>query len=914
MKRTTTFCVFLILISLQISAQGYLHTDGKNIVNGSGENIILRGIGTGNWMIQEGYMMKSSDIANTQHEFEQKLKETIGEEKTDSFYNAWLAYHFTRTDVDSMKTWGFNSIRPALHYKWFTPPVEDEPVAGEITWIDKGFIMIDSLLDWCSDNEMYLILDMHGTPGGQGKNASISDYDPTKPSLWESEENQDKLIALWKKLAGRYSDEPWIGGYDLINETNWDFENSGNENGCNCSQNIPLRELFEKMIDSIRLVDQHHIIFIEGNCWANNYNGLNSLASYDDNLVFSFHKYWNYNDQGSVQWMIDKRNSLNIPIWLGESGENSNTWFTNAIRLCEENNIGWSWWPVKKNGLNNVLMSEANQDYLDLIDYWEGTASQPTEEEAFEAVLQWAENHKNENCIVKYDVIDAMIRQPHTTETRPFKVHSAGTYIFATDYDLGRNNYAYFDSDTANYRTSTGTYSDWNIGYNYRNDGVDIEECQDNDSTNGFNVGWITDNEWMNYTINTDSTAAYKLEIRYASLSGGGMIHFEANNLPVTSPISVPGTGGWQNWSTLTVNGVIIPAGNPTIKLVVDKEGMNLNYFRFSDPAVTSSVEFKALSAETSVDGNTVFLYLNKDITSGVNDIQTSDFNIAVNEENRSISSFEIDTNTQILKIIPEEPVFYGEEISISYSGSSIRNESEWLTTFNNMSVINNLDSRYILPGRIQAEDFDYNNGFELEECQDAGGGYNTAYANAGDYLDYLVYVPVGDLYTIRLRVSTLRTNTEIILQSDAGGEFSSLDTIKITTTGGWQNWQTQYSSLTLEPGRYTFRILVKQGEYNLNWFEIIEYTAVNRVKTKSYVKLYPNPAQDSIQLEFAEHTPDRINLLLYNSLGEIVLREDRVMNQLIKIDTSALVNGIYFLRLSEGEKIIGLTNIVINR
>ena len=134
-KSCRIFIVLFIGLSLVpvIKAQGFLHTDSQKIVNGLGEEIILRGIGTGNWMLQEGYMMQTSDIAGTQHEFRSKLVETIGEIKTDSFYNAWLACHFTESDVQSMKSWGFNCVRVAMHYKWFTPPIEDEPVPGEIT-------------------------------------------------------------------------------------------------------------------------------------------------------------------------------------------------------------------------------------------------------------------------------------------------------------------------------------------------------------------------------------------------------------------------------------------------------------------------------------------------------------------------------------------------------------------------------------------------------------------------------------------------------------------------------------------------------------------------------------------------------------------------------------------------------------
>ena len=62
----------------------------------------------------------------------------------------------------------------------------------------------------------------------------------------------------------------------------------------------------------------------------------------------------------------------NIPVWIGETGENSNTWFTEAIRLFEKNNIGWSWWPLKKLGNNNPLQIKSNPAYDSLVDYWNG--------------------------------------------------------------------------------------------------------------------------------------------------------------------------------------------------------------------------------------------------------------------------------------------------------------------------------------------------------------------------------------------------------------------------------------------------------------------------------------------------------------------------------------------------------------
>ncbi|MGA9590912.1 MAG: cellulase family glycosylhydrolase, partial [Salegentibacter sp.] len=338
----------------------FLHVKGKKIVNSNNENVLLRGIGLGGYMLQEGYMLKVP-FSGQQHIIQEHIQQLIGKEKTEEFYQKWRANFIQKADVDSLKSWGFNSIRLPMHYNLFTLPVEEEPIKGQNTWLKEGFKMIDSLVDWCRANDMYLILDMHATPGGQGHDVNISDRDPSMPSLWESEANQEKLIALWKKLAQRYVDEPIIGAYDIINEPNWTFEEGKNKNGVEDKENKPLKDLMVSITKTIRQVDQNHIIIIEGNGWGNNYNGI--LPPWDDNMVLSFHKYWNYNNQEAIQRYLDYREKYNIPIWLGESGENSNAWFTDAIDLMEKNNIGWCWWPLKKLGSNNPLQIRINPGY-----------------------------------------------------------------------------------------------------------------------------------------------------------------------------------------------------------------------------------------------------------------------------------------------------------------------------------------------------------------------------------------------------------------------------------------------------------------------------------------------------------------------------------------------------------------------
>ena len=270
-------------------------------------------------------------LFRSQHVIRGRIADLIGEEKTEAFYAAWRANYVTKADIDAMGRWGFNSVRVPLHYDQLTLPADREPTPGTDTWNEAGFRQIDDLVGWVKANNMVLILDLHAAPGGQGADLAISDRDLSKPSLWDSPENRRKTIALWRKLAERYANEPAVGAYDIINEPNWDFEKPGGGHGCEETANAPLRSLMMEITSAIREVDQRHLIVIEGNCWGNNYRGV--LPVWDDNMALSFHKYWNANDPASIADIVKLRDENQVPIWLGESGENSNTWFRDAIRL-----------------------------------------------------------------------------------------------------------------------------------------------------------------------------------------------------------------------------------------------------------------------------------------------------------------------------------------------------------------------------------------------------------------------------------------------------------------------------------------------------------------------------------------------------------------------------------------------------
>ena len=91
--------VLFFLVSVTFWGQG-LKTSGQKIVDENENEVILKGMGLGGWMLMEGYMMQSSEVADTQHEFRNRLVDLIGEDKTDEFFDTWLANHVTKKDID----------------------------------------------------------------------------------------------------------------------------------------------------------------------------------------------------------------------------------------------------------------------------------------------------------------------------------------------------------------------------------------------------------------------------------------------------------------------------------------------------------------------------------------------------------------------------------------------------------------------------------------------------------------------------------------------------------------------------------------------------------------------------------------------------------------------------------------------
>ncbi|PLX14498.1 MAG: glycosyl hydrolase, partial [Marinilabiliales bacterium] len=846
-----------------------------------------------------GYMMQSSDVADTQHEFKDRLIELMGEDKTDEFFDAWLANHVTRADVDSLAAWGFNSIRLPMHYNLFTLPIEEEPVSGQNTWLNKGFDMVDSLLYWCESNNIYLILDLHAAPGGQGANAAISDYDPSKPSLWESPQNRDKTVALWAMLANRYKDEPWIGCYDLLNEVNWDLPG-----------NTMLRSLYVEITNAIRAVDNNHIIIIEGNWFANDFTGL--TPPWDDNMLYSFHKYWNYNDQESVDWIISLRDQHNVPLWMGEGGENSNVWFHDAISILEENDIGWSWWPMKRiETIVGPYSIPFTSGYKNILNYWRNQAPKPTVDEAYDAMMELALNTNSANCHYRKDVHDAQIRQIQTDEIIPFRENNIPGILYMPDYDLGKLNHAYYDIDNVNYSQSTGFFEAWNSGWEYRNDGVDIEPNNDPVNSNGFHIGFIAKDEWTNYTVSVSETGLYSARVRVASTESGGKFHLAVDGEDVTETQTVSSTGSWTGFQDKIITDIVLEEGEHIITLWFDdNKAFNISSIEFTKTGEVEDVLFLALNGNTGDDEKSVEIALNKNIQPESVNQSIENFSLMVGGEERTISSVSAHPNKDRTIIIETEGfLVYTDQIKVSYDGTIITSDSgNILETFSDLTIRNILTPRFILPKKIQAEDYYFMSGFGLEDCSDIGGGKNIGYTNSGDYAEYLIYNNEEKQYQLNLRVAALYGSASITFYLiDENNNETELCQVNTPTTGGWQTWKTISSFVTVPEGVFKLKMYVNYGEFNLNWFEFDTPNDIGEDVNglNSGVLVYPNPVRNNqlfIKLINSDNTDIQIDF--YSPTAKHILTKTCKLNSgTADIDISNIPEGLVIVRVKASEK-----------
>jgi len=287
---------------------------------------------------------------------------------------------YSERHLQSLAEIGFNVIRMNLQYRIF----EDDDNPG--VYKQSGWNFLDTYVQWATNRNLYLILDMHIPPGGlqvAGRGAC----------LWEDAGNQTRIIDLWKAIAKRYADEPRIAAYDILNEPN--------PTGATLQEGVAKwQTLAQQIVDSVRTVDANHLIIVERVNWIMNADGASPLSDWssavlnalqisvnDVNTIYDFHFYnpaeyamqnegnfpddGNYPDVNSMERSKDgtmmprDKNYLahelqleirgTEPMFVGEWSPNPSTFNTekggytyirDLLDLMAQRNLNWTYYAV----------------------------------------------------------------------------------------------------------------------------------------------------------------------------------------------------------------------------------------------------------------------------------------------------------------------------------------------------------------------------------------------------------------------------------------------------------------------------------------------------------------------------------------------------------------------------------------
>lgn len=400
----------LIILSLTLSlglqateSQGkFVHVQGVNLIRPDGEKLFIVGTNLGNWLNPEGYMF-GLKRTNSAWMIDEMLCEMVGPDFTAKFWQGFKDNYITRSDIEFIARTGANTIRLPFNYKLFT----DEDYMG-LTAKQDGFARIDSVIDWCRDNGLYLVLDMHDCPGGQtGDNI---DNGHGYPWLFESEYSQQLFCKVWQDIANRYKNEPVILGYELMNEPIAPFFDNKED------LNAKLEPLYKRAVTAIRKVDTNHIILLGGAQWNSIFTMFQDWT-FDHNIMYTCHRYGGDATMEAIRSFIDFRNKTGLPMYMGEIGHNTDEWQADFVKVMRENNIGYTFWPYKKLDGSCMMAITRPAEWDSIIvkfsetprgTYKEFREARPDQQKARALLLQFLENSKKENCSPQKGYIKSM--------------------------------------------------------------------------------------------------------------------------------------------------------------------------------------------------------------------------------------------------------------------------------------------------------------------------------------------------------------------------------------------------------------------------------------------------------------------------------------------------------------------------
>lgn len=324
---------------------GILSVEDGYLVDENGEQVLLFGVNLGNWMLMETWMNAITGYSGDWAHYDTLalLNERFGAEKTAELMRVYEENFITEQDIAQIEKLGFNCVRVPFWYRNFM--LEDGTWLTENMDENPGFQRLDWLIEQCGAHGIYVILDLHGAPGGQSTNHSTGKAG--RNVLYTDEASMQAAERLWTAIAARYKDSPVVAAYDLLNEP----QNNGDTYGVN---NWPAESedavqntnaAYDRLYRAVRSVDGEHLISLEG-IWSTTVLPDPEEMGYE-NMLYQLHLY--DTDKGMIQYRVKElktaRKDWDVAVLVGEFNNFAEEAY--ACRQYVKNDISYVKWTYK---------------------------------------------------------------------------------------------------------------------------------------------------------------------------------------------------------------------------------------------------------------------------------------------------------------------------------------------------------------------------------------------------------------------------------------------------------------------------------------------------------------------------------------------------------------------------------------
>jgi hypothetical protein len=317
----------------------------------------------------------------------------------------------------------------------------------------------------------------------------------------------------------------------------------------------------------------------------------------------------------------------------------------------------------------------------------------------------------------------------------------------------------------------------------------------------------------------------------------------EIDGIDLTGAMTVPDTGGWQLWQTISSAGVPLSAGLHLMRVVIDTQGTsgwmgNINYFRWTAPGVNGP---PSVSMTSPADGAN---YLAP---------ATIALSATASDSDGSVTQVAFYAGSSLLVTDTASPyTFSWSNVPVgNYSLTAVATDNSGASTTSGAVIVHVVTppastpfggTPAAIPGLIEAENFDdggegiaYHDltavnsggmyrqtGVDIETSSDIGGGYSLGWVAAGEWLRYTVSVASTANYTFEARVASFGTGGTFHVEVDG---INATGPMAIPNTGGWQTWRSiVLGGISLTAGPHVLRVVLDTngpGGWvgNLNYF-----------------------------------------------------------------------------------------------